>query len=121
MTRAAAAARRARQPHDIGPGRPDQDVDPRGVGRPALGVADDPPHRVAGGYGSRAGQLLALLQGDVGHLSGRGIDLVERAVGKRKHHRVYVAAPAHPGGGVGEIDALALIARLRRRAGAGLS
>jgi hypothetical protein len=45
--------------------------------------------------------------------------LVERAVGERKYlHRIYVTAAArlHPGGGIGEIDALAGIARLERRA-----
>jgi hypothetical protein len=96
-------------------------VDLLGVGRPALGIADDPAHGVAGGDRAGAGQLLALLQGDVGHLSGRGVDLVERALGERKHlHGIHVAAAArlHPGRGIGDIDTLARIARLGRRAGA---
>jgi hypothetical protein len=103
---------------DVRPGRFDKDVNLLGVGRPALGVADDPPHRVAGCNGTGADQLLALLEGDVGHLSGRGIDLVEGSLGERKHlHGIDVAAPArlNPGGGVCEIDTLAWIAWLGRR------
>jgi len=48
---------------------------------PAFGVADDPAHRVAGGHGSGADQLLAFLQGDIRYLSRRGIDLVQGAGG----------------------------------------
>ena len=48
----------------------------------ALGVADDPAHGVAGGDGAGADELLARLERDVGDLAGRGIDLIERAVGE---------------------------------------
>ena len=53
------------------------------LGRPgaALGVADHPAHGVAGGDRTRADQLLARRQRDVGDLAGRGIDLIERAIG----------------------------------------
>jgi hypothetical protein len=103
---------------DVRPGRLDEDVNLLGVGRPALGIADDPAHGVAGSNRAGADQLLALLQGDVGDLSGRGIDLVEGALGERKHLdgiHVTGAARLDSGGRVCEVDALARIARLRRR------
>ena len=103
---------------EFGPGRLDQDVDLLGCRRPALGVADDPAHRVAGRDRTGADELLAVLQRDVGHLSGRGIDLVEGAVGERIDlHGIEIAAAArlNAGGGVRQVDALTRIARLRRR------
>ena len=48
----------------------------------ALGVADDPAHRVACCDGPGADELLAGLERDVGDLARRGIDLIERAVGE---------------------------------------
>jgi len=48
--------------------------------RSALGVADHPSDRVAGGDRTRADKLLSGFERDVGDLAGRGIDLVERAV-----------------------------------------
>ena len=88
----------------------------------ALGVADDPAHGVAGGDGTGADELLAGLQGDVRHLTGRGIDLIERAGRERIDlHGVdeAVAHRLHPRGGVGLGDALLRILRLRRRLAAG--
>ena len=64
--------------------RLDQDVHAFRLPGPAFGVADDPPHGVTGGHGTRPDELLALLQGDIGYLSRRGVDLIERA------HRVGV-------------------------------
>ena len=86
--------------------------------RPALGVADDPPHGVAGRDRSGADELLALLQGDVRHLSGRGVDLIKGAIGERIDlHGIEVAAAArlNAGGGVRQVNALPRIARLRCR------
>ena len=51
--------------------------------RAALGVADDPAHGVAGRDRTRADELLARLERDVGDLARRGVDLIERAVGER--------------------------------------
>jgi len=65
---------------EVGPGGLDKDMDLFGCCRPALGVADNPAHGVAGGDRAGADKLLALLQRDVGHLSGRGVKLVERSV-----------------------------------------
>jgi hypothetical protein len=65
-----------------------------------------------------ADELLALLQGDVGHLPGRGVNLVKGALGERKHLDgidVTGATRLNPGGGVCEIDTLARIAGLGRR------
>ncbi len=96
-------------------------MNPLAVGRPALSIADDPPHGVAGRNRTGADQLLALLQGDVGHLSWRGIDLVEGSLGEWKHlHGIDItgAARLNPGCGVCEIDTLARIARLGRRSSA---
>ena len=103
---------------EVGPGRFDEDVDLLGRRRPAFGVADDPSHRIAGGDRTGADELLALLQRDVGHLARCGVDLVERAVGKGIDlHRVDVAAAARldARGGVGQVDPLTRITRLRRR------
>ena len=102
---------------DVGPGRLNEDVNLLGARWPALGIADDPPHGVTGRNRAGADQLLALLQGDVGHLSGRGIDLVEGTLSERKHlHGIHVAVTARldPGGSVREIDALPRIAGLGR-------
>ena len=61
----------------------------------ALGVADHPAHGITGGNRSRADQLLARLQRDIGDLSGRRIDLVERARAVRKHlHGIEIPASA---------------------------
>ena len=103
---------------DVRPGRLHEDVDlPRGA-RAALGVADDPAHRVARGDGARAHELLALLQRDVGDFARRGVDLIERAgrerinldgVDEAVSHRL------HARGGVGLIDAHRRIGRLGDR------
>src|SRR5262249_45578779 len=66
---------------EIRTGRLDLDMDAFRLPGPAFGVADDPAHRVAGGHGSRADQLLAFLQGDIRYLSRRGIDLIQGAGG----------------------------------------
>ena len=50
---------------------------------PALGVADDPAHGVAGRDRAGADELLPGFERDVGHFAGRGVDLIERAVGER--------------------------------------
>ena len=89
-----------------------------GGARAALGVADDPAHGVAGGDRTGADELLALLQGDVGDLTRRRVDLIERAAGEGIDlHGVdeAVAHRLHAGGGVGLIDALRSDRRLRRR------
>ena len=93
----------------VGPGRLDQNMDVLGRACPALGVADDPAHRVAGGDRAGADELLAGLQRDVGDLAGRGIDLIERAGRERIDlHRVdeAVADRLHPSGRIGLSDAL---------------
>ena len=60
----------------IRPGRLDQDVDAFGGTRAALGIADDPAHRVAGGDRSGADELLTrFVQCDIGDLAGRRVDL----------------------------------------------
>ena len=56
-----------------------QNVNPRSGPAPADRVADQPTHRITGSDRSGANQLLAFLQRNVGHLSRRGIDLIERA------------------------------------------
>ena len=48
---------------------------------PALRVADDPAHGVAGGDGSGTDELLSGFERDVGDLAGRRVDLIEGAVG----------------------------------------
>jgi len=88
----------------------------------AAPLSVSPPHSVAGCDWARPDQLLALLQGDVGHLSGRGVDLVERSFEERKHlHGIDIARSARLDSGcrVREVDTLAGIARLRRRSRAG--
>ena len=93
-----------------------------GGARAALGVADDPAHGVAGGDGTGADELLALLQGDVGDLARRRIDLIERAAGERIDlHRVdeAVAHRLHARGGIGLVDARGRIGGFRRRLAAG--
>ncbi len=93
-----------------------------GRARAALGVADDPAHRVAGGDGTGADELLALLQGDVGDLAGRGVGLIERAgrIGIDLHGvDEAVAHRLNAGGGVGAIDPHFGIRRLRRLLAAG--
>ena len=86
--------------------------------RAALGVADDPAHGVAGGDGAGADELLAGFERDVGDLAGRGIDLIERAVGEGIDlDRVDVAGARrlHARGAIGLLDARARIGRFRRR------
>ena len=61
----------------------------------------------------------ALLQRDVGHLAGRSVDLVERAIGERVNVDGIGIAAAHrldARGGVRQIDPLALIAGLLKEA-----
>ena len=101
---------------EIGTGRLDQDMDALGGPGAALGVADNPAHRVAGGDGARADELLARFERDVGDLAGRSVDLIERAV------RVGIdldgvdiagAGRLHARGTVGLVDARMRIAGLR--------
>src|SRR3546814_18144167 len=61
--------------------RLDQDVDLGCISGSAGRIADDPAHGVARRDWSRADQLLARLQRDVGDLAGRSIDLIECAFG----------------------------------------
>ena len=49
----------------------------------ALRIADDPAHGVAGGDGAGTDKLFTRLERDVGDLTRRGIDLIERAIGER--------------------------------------
>ena len=68
--------------------------------------------------GPGADELLALLQGDIGDLARRGIDLIERAARERIDlHRVdeAVAHRLHARGGVGLIDAHGRIGGFGRR------
>ena len=77
--------------------------------RAAFGVADDPAHSVARRHGAGRDQLFALLQGEVGHLSGRGVELVERALSEGVDlHGVDVARP----GGLHSGAALAMAMRV---------
>src|SRR6516164_9553663 len=67
-------------------------------------------------------ELLAVLQSDISDVSGRGIDLIECALGKRIDlHRIDVPGPdrLHTGRRIGEVNALLGIARLGCRAPAG--
>jgi hypothetical protein len=99
---------------DVWPGWLDQDVDLLGICGPALGVADDPPHSIAGRDRSGADKLLAFLQSNVCDLAGRRVDLVERAFRIRIDlYGIEVAASAglHTGGGVGKVNTLSRIAR----------
>ena len=64
---------------DRRPGRLDHDMDAARIATAALGIADDPTHRVAGCDRTRARELLALLEGNVGDLPGSSVDLVERS------------------------------------------
>ena len=89
--------------HEVGARRLDHDVGLSRRARAAFRIADDPAHRVAGGDGTGADKLLALLQGDVGDLSRRRIDLIERAFGKGidlDGVDIAGAARLHPRGGV---------------------
>ena len=84
----------------------------------ALGVADDPAHGVAGGDRAGADELLAGFERDVGDLAGRGIDLIERAVGEGidlDGVEIAGAGRLHAGRAIGLIDARVWIGRLRRR------
>ena len=103
---------------EVRPCRLDEDVDARRCRHAAVGLADDPAHRVAGRDRPGADQLLARLQGDVGDLAGRGIDLVERALGVGIDlDRIQVVGPhrLHASGAVGFRDAQTRVGRLRRR------
>ena len=85
----------------------------------ALGVADDPAHRVAGGHRPRADELFAGLERNVGDLPDGGIDLIERALRPRIDlHGVdeAVANRLHPRGGIGLVDPRGRIGRLGRPA-----
>ena len=111
---------------EFGAGRLDQDVDLLGRPRPAFGVADDPANRVAGGDRAGADELLALLQGDVGHLAGRCVDLIERAIGEGidlDGVEVAAARRLDARGGVRQVDTLAWIrgSGAERVPGSGLS
>src|SRR5262249_52950864 len=55
---------------EIRPGRLDKDVNLLGRRRSALGISDDPAHRVAGRNWPGADELLTLLQRDIGDLTG---------------------------------------------------
>src|SRR5262249_51953996 len=84
----------------------------------AFRIADDPAYRVAGGDWTGADELLAFLEGDVGHLAGRAIDLVERALGKRidlDGIEVTAARRLNAGSRIREVDPLLGIAWLGSR------
>ena len=103
---------------EVRPRRLDQDVHARRCCCPAVGLADDPAHRIARRDGSGADELFARLQRDVGDLAGGGIDLVERAVGERVDlDRVQVigADRLHACRVIGLLDAQVRVGRLRRR------
>src|SRR6185312_7932926 len=68
---------------EIGARRLDENMNALCCAGAALRIANDPAHGVASRDGSGANKLLARLEGDVGDLAGRGVDLVERAVGER--------------------------------------
>ena len=112
---------------EIRPRRLDQDVDALGRAGPALGVADDPAHGVAGGDGSGADELLPGFERDVGDFAGRRVDLIEGAVGvgiDLDGVDVTGAGRLHARRAVGLIDARVRIGRLGRRGlapGMGLS
>ena len=103
--------------HEIRPRRLHQDVDALGGPCPALRIADDPAHRVAGGDRAGAHELLALLQLDVGDLARRRVGLIERArrIGIDLNG-VDEAIPIwlHARGGVGAFDAHFRVRRLWR-------
>ncbi len=83
---------------------------------PAFGVADDPAYGVAGRDRAGADELFAFLQGDVGHLPRRGVDLIQRTLRKRIDLNgidVAIAGRLHAGGRVGLLNARARIARFR--------
>jgi hypothetical protein len=64
----------------VGADRLHEDVDDRVLALAAGGVADHPAHGVAG---RDRDQLLSRLEGDVGDLGRRGVELVERTLGVR--------------------------------------
>ena len=68
--------------HKVRPRRLDHDVGLPRCAHAAFRIADDPAHSVAGGDGTRADKLLALLECDIGDLSRRRIDLIKRAFGE---------------------------------------
>ena len=68
---------------EIRASRLDQDMYTLGRSCPAIGIADDPAHGVAGGDGSGTDELLAGFERDVGDLAGCGVELIERAFGER--------------------------------------
>jgi len=87
--------------------RLDQDMDLGAAARATNRVADDPAHGIARRDRSRAYQLLAGLERDVGDLAWGGIDLIECAFGPDEPlHRVDepVATWFDPRGIVGAAD-----------------
>ncbi len=91
-------------------------MDALGRTRSALGVTNNPAHGISGRDRAGTDKLLAFLQGDVRHLTRRGIDLIERPRRERIDlYRVDVAIAGwlHPGRGVRLFDAFARIAGLR--------
>src|SRR5262245_19637506 len=100
---------------EIWSGRLDKDVNLLGRRRPALGISDDPAHRVAGGNWPGADELLALLQRDIGDLTRSAVDLVKRALGEGIDlHGIEVATAGRldAGSRIREVDPLLGIGRL---------
>src|SRR3546814_20733770 len=68
---------------NVRPGGLREDMYARRRPSPAHRVADDPAHGVNGRDRPGAYKLFAFLKRDVGHLTGRGLDLLEPAIGPR--------------------------------------
>src|SRR3546814_299587 len=66
---------------DVGPGWFHEDMNASRRALAAQRVTNNPPYRIARGDGTRADQLLAFLQGDIGNLARRCIDLEQCALG----------------------------------------
>src|SRR3546814_17771065 len=66
---------------NVRPGGLREDMYARRRTSPAHRVADDPAHGVTGRDRPGAYKLFAFLKRDVGHLTGRGIDLLDPAIG----------------------------------------
>jgi hypothetical protein len=101
----------------VKPCRFDEDMHPRRRSATANGIADDPADGVTRRDRPRPDELFPFLQGDVRNLAGRGIDLIQRAIGPRillDGVEEAVAYWLHAGCGVRCANALARIGWLRR-------
>lgn len=91
----------------IRPRRLDEDMDLLGGTCSALGIADNPAHRITGSDRAGANKSFSRLEGNIRHPSRRGIDLIERAEREGIDlHRIdkTVAHRLHPGSLVGGAD-----------------